>query len=162
MRKLWDEYGPYAASALLAFLLVSLFVKYDPEVVTIEKPTVQIKETVKTDTLLREIVVENQIYIPVMKPVLNTDTRAVLDTVVRRDSASATLHVEYNKVDATFENVMAAFEVPIEVRELTIYKDREIRIEIPTEIEKPDTDDFQWFGLGGVFGVLATIIAVLL
>jgi hypothetical protein len=160
IRYYWNRYSPFVAGALLVLLAVSYF-SCSPEVVTIEKPTVEIKETIKRDTVLRTIEVTNEIYIPVSAPTLNTATRAVLDTVIKQDSAQASLHVEFNKETENFENVMAAFEVPVATMEVTVYRDREIRIEIPSEVEKPDTDDLQWFGLGSVVGVLLTIIGVL-
>ncbi len=121
-----------------------------------------IVEKTRTDTVIKTIEITNRIYIPVSEPTLNTPSRATLDTVVRKDSAEAMLHVEYNKVDERFENVMAAFTVPVEIRELTKYVDREIRIEIPVPTPTPtDTDDLQWFGLGSLVGVLVAIIGAI-
>lgn len=159
IKEYWNKYSYYLAGGLLGLILFVWFSKCDPDTVTIEKPTVQIKEVRHTDTVLRTIEITNRIYIPVSEPTLNTSERATLDTVIRKDSAEAMLHVEFNKVDETWENVTAAFTVPVTTRELTKYVDRQTTIEIPVPTE--DTDDLQWFGLGSIVGVLITIIGVL-
>lgn len=158
-KEYWSKYSYYLAGGLLGLLLFTWFSKCDPDTVTIEKPTVQTKVVRYTDTVLRTIEITNRIYIPISEPTLNTAERVTLDTVIRKDSAEAMLHVEFNKVSETWENVMAAFTVPVTYKEYTKYVDRETTIEVPIPTE--DTDDFQWFGLGSLVGVLLTIIGVL-
>jgi hypothetical protein len=146
-----------AASVVIAFL----FGRGCDEPVEPLKPTVEIVERTHTDTVTKRVVVQNNVYIPVATPTLNTSERATLDTVIHKDSASASLHVEYNKVAETYENVMAAFTVPVVWKELTKFVDREIRTEIPYAVPAPSYKT-AWFGYGSVFGLMLGLIGYLL
>ncbi len=154
------KFIPYLLGAL-AVAMFFLGRGCEPEPRPIIKPEVTVKEVRRTDTVTVEVHVHHKEYIAIASPSLLTESRAILDTTVKRDSMEAFLHTEYNLDSSRFENTMMAFTAKPQIKVLKEYVDRELIITNTVEVEKPDTDDWTWGGIGSIIGILITIIGAI-